>query len=276
MAERISDLSGDEREQRIAELKRKMQEAAKRAQAAHGTEPPKSAPAQATPGSKPAVQPKAAADPVASAQVEVVEAEADNAPSAPSPQPRTAVAPRTDKPSVNGSGPQPGPEAAGPSKSEMNRREFLTYAWGGALGLLALEGLALSFGFMYPRFRAGEFGGKFFIGPESALPDSSAAPQPNAPGKFWLITTEENEPRALYMVCTHLGCLYKWEDSNSRFECPCHGSKFTHDGYYIEGPAPRSLDYFDIAVENDVVVVDTGKKNLGAPASESPAAVTAA
>ena len=51
------------------------------------------------------------------------------------------------------------------------------------------------------------------------------------------------------MVCTHLGCLYKWEPSNSRFECPCHGSKFSREGHYIEGPAPRSLDQFVIKVK---------------------------
>ena len=73
------------------------------------------------------------------------------------------------------------------------------------------------------------------------------------------------------MVCPHLGCLYKWVESNSRFECQCHGSKYTHDGYYIEGPAPRSLASFNIAIENGDVVVDTGAKTLGAPASESPA-----
>ncbi len=40
----------------------------------------------------------------------------------------------------------------------MNRREFLTYTWGAALGLLVLEVGAGMFGFMYPRFKAGEFG----------------------------------------------------------------------------------------------------------------------
>ena len=30
----------------------------------------------------------------------------------------------------------------------MNRREFLTYAWGAALGLLALEALGATFFFM--------------------------------------------------------------------------------------------------------------------------------
>ena len=130
---------------------------------------------------------------------------------------------------------------------------------------------------MYPRFKAGEFGGEFFVGPVSSLPSPDASPQPNTDGKFWLVTTAEDEPKALYMVCTHLGCLYQWVDSNSRFECPCHGSKFTHDGFYIEGPAPRSLDYFETRITEDgTVVVDTGARILGSPAGDSPAAASAA
>ena len=97
------------------------------------------------------------------------------------------------------------------------------------------------------------------------------------------------------MVCTHLGCLYKWSETDSRFECPCHGSKFTADGNYIEGPAPRALDQFEIEILEDgavvaateetnerivaphltspdgIVTVNTGKRILGKPASESTA-----
>jgi Rieske Fe-S protein len=40
--------------------------------------------------------------------------------------------------------------------------------------------------------------------------------------------------------------LYAWADVTSRFECPCHGSKFSLTGKYIAGPAPRSLDRFEI------------------------------
>ena len=72
-------------------------------------------------------------------------------------------------------------------------------------------------------------------------------------------------------MCTHLGCLYKWAQSNNRFECPCHGSKFSREGFYIEGPAPRSLDTFLVAEEAGVVTVDTGKKTLGQPSADSPA-----
>lgn len=181
------------------------------------------------------------------------------------------------------------------NKPGINRREFLTYAWGLALMLVATESEVGIYSFMMPRFRAGEFGGQFSLGPANALPTAdSLSPVPNADGKYWLVHTDVGL-KALYMVCTHLGCLYKWSNANTRFECPCHGSKFTLNGDYIEGPAPRSLDQFEVqVVDNDTIVattedtpdqivppaiddgsanivIDTGKRILGKPATKSPA-----
>ena len=176
----------------------------------------------------------------------------------------------------------------------INRREFLAYAYGGALSLLTLEGGLATYQFMYPRFREGEFGGKFLLGNASVLPQVGIEPEGNTTGKFWLINTDEG-PRALYMVCTHLGCLYKWEPSADRFECPCHGSKFNREGHFIKGPAPRSLDQFLVEIVQDgevvsitedlgdtiaapslpspdvEIVVDTGKRIQGKAGASSPA-----
>ena len=175
----------------------------------------------------------------------------------------------------------------------INRREFMSYAYAGALSLLTLESGLATYQFMYPRFREGEFGGKFLLGDAAVLPQIGIDPEANTNGKFWLINTDEG-PRALYMVCTHLGCLYKWEPSANRFECPCHGSKFSREGHYIRGPAPRSLDQFiiEIVQEGNIVsvtedagdsiaspslpapdveiVVDTGKRIQGKAAATSP------
>lgn len=124
----------------------------------------------------------------------------------------------------------------------VNRREFFNYVWGASMALFMGSAGIAAFFYAMPRFKEGEFGGTFTLG-VAAVPPQGAPPADFAEGKFWLSHSEEGVS-ALYKVCTHLGCLYKWVDTNDRFECPCHGSKFLADGAYIEGPAPRALDQF--------------------------------
>lgn len=246
-----------------------------------------SAPAGASPavqaqpqGAAPAIAPAAVAPAAEAAAVPAHAAPALATPAAPAPDgaaPRAAPVPvAVAAPSSNGDLPGEAysthtltPEEI--ANRQMTRRELLTYAWAGALGLVVVGTGVSTFLFMYPRFRAGEFGGKFFLGPVSSMPTTDAPPLPNTSGKFWLVNTTDEGVKALYMVCTHLGCLYKWEPSTVRFECPCHGSKFSREGFYIEGPAPRSLDRFEVSEDAGVVVVDTGSKINGAPSSQSPA-----
>jgi Rieske Fe-S protein len=60
-------------------------------------------------------------------------------------------------------------------------------------------------------------------------------------------------------VCTHLGCLTKYEAERARIFCPCHGSQYTPEGKVTAGPAPRALPRFALTVERGVLVVDTKK-----------------
>ena len=70
--------------------------------------------------------------------------------------------------------------------------------------------------------------------------------------------------RAIYKVCTHLGCLYRWVPVNDRFECPCHGSKFLKTGTRIDGPARRNLDTFIVeAVDAAGQVVARTEPTMG-------------
>jgi cytochrome b6-f complex iron-sulfur subunit len=307
MADKLADLSPEEKEKRIAEMKAKMQAAAAKNKPAGGEAPKEAAPAaKAKPSSvssgdaaiAQAQATAAAAHAVPSeASAAVIEESTRNAgsqhpaPVVPAAEAAAAVSAATNGAKVNGAGSNGGTAVASApilvapppvfveetaeqkAKKEMNRREFLTYAWGATLGLIVLQAGVGTFFFMYPRFKAGEFGGKFFLGPVSSLPPTDAPPIPETAGKFWLVNTTDEGPKALYMVCTHLGCLYKWAQSNNRFECPCHGSKFSREGFYIEGPASRSLDTFEITEEQGLVVVNTGKRIIGDPAAESPARV---
>jgi cytochrome b6-f complex iron-sulfur subunit len=136
----------------------------------------------------------------------------------------------------------------------LTRREFLFYIWTASMALSLAGTTGLILWFAYPRFRAGEFGGTFTLD-ASKLPDVAAPPEAHQDGRFWLVNSDRGV-LALYVVCVHLGCLYKWVPSNNRFECPCHGSKYQRTGEWIEGPAPRNLDRFVIQA------VDSAGKSL--------------
>jgi len=197
----------------------------------------------------------------------------------------------------------------------VTRREFLNYVWGAAISLFLAEFGIGVYLFSLPRFREGEFGSDFELGALSEiLPSPDAAPNEFSRAKTWLVNigpkeaakgqgrdTQGQDPSkqglmAIYKVCTHLGCLYKYEASRERFECPCHGSKFHLDGTKIlqEGPAPRGLDRFIVELKDEAgnvvaqtpdngdplplpadvsglrVIVKTSKRILGSPPLPDP------
>jgi len=160
------------------------------------------------------------------------------------------------------------------STAGITRREFLYYVWGASMAVFTAQFAGLFIWFALPRFREGEFGGTFTV-PIDRLPGVNDPPVDVPDGRFWLVNVDSANPQgqermyrvaddpdriagiaALYKVCTHLGCIYKWVPTANRFECPCHGSKFRLDGRRIESPAGRSIDRFElVALDADEAVI---------------------
>lgn len=51
----------------------------------------------------------------------------------------------------------------------------------------------------------------------------------------------DNKLSAFNAVCPHLGCIVQWNNDEKSFDCPCHGSRFTHEGKVVNGPSIENL-----------------------------------
>ena len=52
---------------------------------------------------------------------------------------------------------------------------------------------------------------------------------------------EEGRLHTVSAVCTHMGCLVGWNETDRTWDCPCHGSRFGLGGEVIHGPAVAPL-----------------------------------
>jgi cytochrome b6-f complex iron-sulfur subunit len=146
--------------------------------------------------------------------------------------------------------------------SEMDRRSFLSKAWKAGFGVLSLASLVTVWGFIKPPVVAGLAALVRTVAPD-AVPAVGVLEVPEARG---YLVNVDGDITALSEVCPHLGCRVPFVDANNRFECPCHGSKFTREGVYIEGPAPRGMDILATEVVEGVIEIDTTQITEGAPA----------
>jgi nitrite reductase/ring-hydroxylating ferredoxin subunit len=62
--------------------------------------------------------------------------------------------------------------------------------------------------------------------------------------KIGAFRSEQGQVHFVSAECTHLGCIVSWNNSEKSWDCPCHGSRFTHDGKVINGPANQPLEHY--------------------------------
>jgi len=141
-----------------------------------------------------------------------------------------------------------------PGDPSVTRRVFCQVTGASACAVAAGGAGALSLDFLKPRALF-EPPTRFTLGAPDTM-DVGA-----------VITNEEHRVivarlkdgyRALSSVCTHLGCITRYQPDSRLIACPCHGSRFNLDGDVIAGPAPRPLHWLSMDVSaKGTILVDT-------------------
>ncbi len=141
-------------------------------------------------------------------------------------------------------------------QERCDRREFITgKGWLPAfLGAVGLAGAGSLVG-LKPRVLP-DPSAQFKIGPPQDFPLGSVRVFEN---ENVAVFRDSEGMYALSLVCTHLGCIVTYNDKEARFDCPCHGSKFTLEGKVTKAPAPRSLDWYEMSMlPGGQMMVDRG------------------
>jgi len=178
------------------------------------------------------------------------------------PEPKRAVKPKLQAP------PMPEKPAYAKTKSrgaaDTDRRGFLAFLTGVTVGsplaigfsTLALTNLMWVLGlarYMFPNILT-EPPTSFKVGFPGDLAPGQVEAKYKAQFGVWIVRGDYNGQSQIYAlkaVCTHLGCTPNWLEGEQKFKCPCHGSGFYKDGINFEGPAPRPLERYAIALADD-------------------------
>ena len=126
--------------------------------------------------------------------------------------------------------------------------------------MTSILGLSAAGAFAYPLFRfllpieSGIKAKKLIIA-KSDIPVNTTKDLMIGPSPGIIISTKDKGFLAFSKVCTHLGCLVKFDKDRQLFICPCHAGVFDLEGNVVSGPPPQPLQKFAVKVEGDNIVI---------------------
>lgn len=139
-----------------------------------------------------------------------------------------------------------------PPKNSVSRREFLATLLAG-LSTVAAAGVGVFalVRYMVPPRREVRYREVLVARVDELQPGQTKEFEDLVGRPAMLVNLGDNNFKAFSAVCTHLGCLVKWNPSEKAFVCPCHNGRFDASGQVIAGPPPRPLQEFKVSLKND-------------------------
>jgi Rieske Fe-S protein len=66
-------------------------------------------------------------------------------------------------------------------------------------------------------------------------------------------------------MCTHMDCNITYKEEERKFYCACHEGWYDEDGKNIKGPPPKPLEFFDMKIEGERIIVFKKGINIELP-----------
>jgi cytochrome b6-f complex iron-sulfur subunit len=142
-----------------------------------------------------------------------------------------------------------------PGSLEKGRREFVADLVLTITSAIGLGGVAVRFlQYLYPVVPPEQII-EVAAGAREAVPANGGIVV-NLPAGHVVLLDADGELRAFSAVCTHLGCIVKWQPTEHHaIYCECHGGMFTREGQVVGGPPPRPLAQYPVEVRDGQVFV---------------------
>jgi len=139
------------------------------------------------------------------------------------------------------------------STGEISRRRFLGLIFAGATAVGLAAFIAPLARYAYPVLKGQVFERQKIATTSLITAEGLRFDYMDTPAM--IIQLLDGNYAAYSLVCTHLGCIVKWETKNRNFHCPCHAGYFDENGINIAGPPPKPLTKFKLSIEgNDIYV----------------------
>lgn len=143
----------------------------------------------------------------------------------------------------------------GIENKKITRREFLNLGILASITIAASSGLYTALKYLYPPAETPQQASEnMFVAKVEEVPDGSTFlfRYKNKPS---ILLNSKNTITALNIICTHLGCIVKWEASKNVFLCPCHAGIFDASGNVISGPPPVPLKKLNVTIKEGKIYV---------------------
>jgi cytochrome b6-f complex iron-sulfur subunit len=140
-------------------------------------------------------------------------------------------------------------------KEKITRRRFLDIAITFFISVGALGTIYPVLRFLFPPKESS-------VGREEKTLVAETSELPEGKAKFFrfrnkpsIVINTKAGITAVSAVCTHLGCIVKWDETTHLLKCPCHEGNFDPSGKVLSGPPPKPLAPLQVQVVEDKIYV---------------------